>query len=70
VFEHYGQPNHIYFMYHGFVLPDNVFDCVSVEVKPGAEEVRSLEAALARTPRLKEVMQVRVVQCFRHNSFK
>ena len=28
LFENYGQPNHIYFMYHGFVLPDNSHDCV------------------------------------------
>jgi hypothetical protein len=59
VFEHYGQPNHIYFMYHGFVLPDNAFDCVSMEIKPGAEEHKSLEAALGHTPKLKEVLQVR-----------
>ena len=32
VFEQYGQPNHIYFMYHGFVLPDNSFDCVNIEM--------------------------------------
>lgn len=28
VWENYGQPNHIYFMYHGFVLDENVHDCV------------------------------------------
>ena len=27
VFENYGQPNHIYFMYHGFVLESNSHDC-------------------------------------------
>jgi hypothetical protein len=32
VFEQYGQPNHIYFMYHGFVLPSNSFDCVNMEL--------------------------------------
>lgn len=28
VFENYGQPNHIYFLYHGFVLEENSHDCV------------------------------------------
>ena len=28
VFENYGQPNYIYFMYHGFVLESNTHDCV------------------------------------------
>lgn len=32
VFENYGQPNHIYFQYHGFSLEDNTHDCVSVPV--------------------------------------
>ena len=28
VFENYGQPNHIYFLYHGFALQQNAHDCV------------------------------------------
>jgi len=28
LFENYGQPNHIYFLYHGFILPDNSHDCI------------------------------------------
>lgn len=28
VWENYGQPNHIYFTYHGFVLDENAHDCV------------------------------------------
>ncbi|KAG9397993.1 hypothetical protein AC1031_016409 [Aphanomyces cochlioides] len=28
VFENYGQPNWIYMLYHGFVLPKNSHDCV------------------------------------------
>ena len=31
VFENYGQPNHIYFMYHGFSLEGNSHDCVLVD---------------------------------------
>mmetsp|Transcript_21626 Transcript_21626/g.32021 ORF Transcript_21626/g.32021 Transcript_21626/m.32021 type:complete len:666 (+) Transcript_21626:598-2595(+) len=27
VFENYGQPNHIYFLYHGFLLERNTHDC-------------------------------------------
>eukprot|EP00928_Gymnodinium_smaydae_P063965 TRINITY_DN47416_c0_g1_i1.p1 TRINITY_DN47416_c0_g1~~TRINITY_DN47416_c0_g1_i1.p1 ORF type:complete len:520 (+),score=128.99 TRINITY_DN47416_c0_g1_i1:566-2125(+) len=30
LFEEYGQPNHVYFKYHGFSLVDNSFDCVRV----------------------------------------
>eukprot|EP00953_Heterococcus_sp_UTEX-ZZ885_P006098 3760-Heterococcus_DN1.PRE.1 len=28
VFEDYGQPNHVYFLYHGFMIPGNKHDCV------------------------------------------
>ena len=28
VWENYGQPNHIYFEFHGFSLPSNTHDCV------------------------------------------
>lgn len=30
LFENYGQPNHIYFEYHGFALESNTHDCVQV----------------------------------------
>lgn len=33
VFEDYGQPNHVYFRYHGFTLDDNPHDCVLVPDK-------------------------------------
>lgn len=39
VFEQYGQPNHIYFLYHGFVLNNNSFDCVHVDLFMSAEEM-------------------------------
>ena len=48
VFENYGQPNHIYFTYHGFTLADgNGNDCVQFTVSISKEERRSinLEAA-------------------------
>jgi len=28
VFENYGQPNHVYFLYHGFSIQNNSHDCV------------------------------------------
>lgn len=48
VFENYGQPNHIYFTYHGFTLIDgNGNDCVQFSVSISKEERKSinLEAA-------------------------
>ena len=30
LFEPYGQPNHIYLMYHGFILQQNSHDCVRI----------------------------------------
>jgi hypothetical protein len=32
LFENYGQPNHIYFTYHGFSLDENDSNCVRVRV--------------------------------------
>jgi hypothetical protein len=43
VFENYGQPNHIYFLYHGFVLSSNTHDCVQIEFPFSTEEIKKLE---------------------------
>jgi len=32
VFENYGQANHVYFTYHGFVMNDNSHDCALVDM--------------------------------------
>ncbi|KAL7547595.1 hypothetical protein ACHAWF_010884 [Thalassiosira exigua] len=32
VFENYGQPNHLFFAYHGFLLEDNPSDCALLNV--------------------------------------
>lgn len=32
LFENYGQPNHQYFMYHGFTMANNTHDCVNVRI--------------------------------------
>lgn len=32
VFENYGQPNSVYFTYHGFVLDSNTHDCTALQL--------------------------------------
>jgi len=36
VLEDYGQPNHVLFLYHGFVLPANKHDCARLDLRVGA----------------------------------
>lgn len=43
VFENYGQPNHIYYLYHGFSLAANSHDCLQVRFPVRASEIRALE---------------------------
>lgn len=33
LFEPYGQPNHIYLAYHGFILDHNTHDCVKLDLR-------------------------------------
>eukprot|EP00299_Pterocystis_sp_00344_P002488 c12812_g1_i1.p1 GENE.c12812_g1_i1~~c12812_g1_i1.p1 ORF type:complete len:625 (+),score=169.41 c12812_g1_i1:135-1877(+) len=47
VFENYGQPNHIYFLYHGFVLQPNSHDCVSLEMDSWLDEGNTVECVTA-----------------------
>ncbi len=42
LFENYGQPNHIYFAYHGFTLPINSHDCVLFEITISKEEAAAV----------------------------
>ncbi len=42
LFENYGQPNHIYFAYHGFTLPINSHDCVLLEITISKEEAAAV----------------------------
>lgn len=44
VYENYGQPNHIYFKYHGFVLDSNTHDCVSLPVGVTTLETAEVQA--------------------------
>jgi hypothetical protein len=46
VFENYGQPNHIYFQYHGFVLDENTHDCVSLRVEITKDDAESTEGGI------------------------
>jgi len=50
VFENYGQPSHIYFIYHGFVLENNVHDCSLIEARVGPDDAgaKDLEQLKAR----------------------
>jgi hypothetical protein len=45
VFENYGQPNSIYFSYHGFSLPwgQNSHDCVQHELQLTDDEARQID---------------------------
>jgi hypothetical protein len=55
VFENYGQPNHIYFMYHGFILDENSHDCSLLEtsIEPDDEgsdlEISELQKQLGES---------------------
>jgi len=42
LFENYGQPNHIYFTYHGFILPSNTHDCIQYGLQLTPDEYRSI----------------------------
>ncbi|KAG5176902.1 hypothetical protein JKP88DRAFT_202661 [Tribonema minus] len=55
VLENYGQPNHIYLQYHGFVIKDNRMDCVRVldfSPPPDAsrETIMRVRRIFSRTP--------------------
>ena len=54
VFENYGQPNHIYFLYHGFSIQGNSHDCVYWILQLSEEE----RSAGASTPTGQEVLKV------------
>lgn len=50
VFENYGQPNHIYFQYHGFTLSQNNYDCVQFVIDMTEEEIGQLFLLLRYFP--------------------
>jgi hypothetical protein len=43
LFEPYGQPNHIYFAYHGFLLDHNAHDCVQMDLSLPSDHPRKDE---------------------------
>ena len=42
LFENYGQPNHTYLQYHGFVLDSNTHDCTMFSIEVNQADVRRL----------------------------
>ena len=51
IFENYGQPNHIYFLYHGFTLQENSHNCMLLNESidrgdPGASNISSTRERL------------------------
>ena len=51
VVENYGQPNYIYFMYHGFVLENNTHDCAlwkGLSIESADEAAKNMENTRSR----------------------
>ena len=46
VLENYGQPNSIYFKYHGFYMEGNTHNCVDIEVLDGLNQIRALPGSM------------------------
>jgi len=59
LFENYGQPNHIYFTYHGFILPNNTHDCVYMELALTKHDLSRIDAKKAQP-----ILQVLMNTCF------
>jgi len=47
LFENYGQPNHIYFTYHGFLLQNNSHDCVHLEMPLTSSDLAAINVQKA-----------------------
>jgi len=43
VFENYGQPNHIYYLYHGFTLANNTHDCLLSDFSVTEEDLLNVD---------------------------
>lgn len=48
LFEDYGQPNHIYYLYHGFILDNNPHDCVHIHLSMTQEEWDNVDKVTAK----------------------
>jgi hypothetical protein len=42
LYENYGQPNHIYFLYHGFSIKVNSYDCVYFTIEMSSKEINEV----------------------------
>ena len=65
VFENYGQPNHLYFAYHGFSLPvddrnvsKNTHDCIQTDFFLTKEERISIDWKADNVRRIAQVSLV------------
>jgi len=52
VFENYGQPNHVYFMWHGFSLEHNEFDCIMLSLELSQLQLSNLFLFRSENPRI------------------
>lgn len=57
LFENYGQPNHIYYTYHGFVLPNSEYDCVHFEISISEEEQKAID--FVKATKLLQILNLR-----------
>lgn len=54
IFENYGQPNYLYFLYHGFILDENSHDCALIKSlylskhDEGAKDIQKARERLSR----------------------
>ena len=66
MFEDYGQPNHIYFLYHGFLIKGNKHDCLEVDLTPGPGATRDthmkLRRVFSRNPRV--CLSSKILRCY------
>ena len=66
LFENYGQPNHIYFTYHGFSLPpkENSHDCVLFEFNLSPDEMSRVNWEAEHVRGIAQVSTYLLVFCF------
>jgi len=64
VFENYGQPNHVYFLYHGFSIRNNSHDCVHWNLQLSKSEMEA-----AKSFESKQLLQVGIENVCLSESF-
>lgn len=56
LFENYGQPNYVYYQYHGFILPNNSHDCVLFEMRMSEKEILAIDFSSPIVMRIAKVI--------------